>query len=141
MRFPPPQPPHPQIDNEDLTFSLETVVERFSDEMAPYALGLTTHLTQQFWRIVSEEDAAGAGEEEDDEGALAAYGVLRTLSTILDSVSSVPELYPQLEELVFPILHRYTSTDGQDVFEEIMQVGWWFGVVYLWGWGKYMGDW
>ncbi|KFM27576.1 Importin-7, partial [Auxenochlorella protothecoides] len=119
------------IDNEDLTFSLETVVERFSDEMAPYALGLTTHLTQQFWRIVSEEDAAGAGEEEDDEGALAAYGVLRTLSTILDSVSGVPELYPQLEELVFPVLHRYTSTDGQDVFEEIMQI-----ITYLTFYGK-----
>uniref|UniRef100_A0A1D2AD30 Importin N-terminal domain-containing protein n=1 Tax=Auxenochlorella protothecoides TaxID=3075 RepID=A0A1D2AD30_AUXPR len=120
-----------EIDNEDLTFSLETVVERFSDEMAPYALGLTTHLTQQFWRIVSEEDAAGAGEEEDDEGALAAYGVLRTLSTILDSVSGVPELYPQLEELVFPVLHRYTSTDGQDVFEEIMQI-----ITYLTFYGK-----
>ena len=27
----------------------------------------------------------------------------------------------QLEEMLFPILQRYISTEGQDVFEEIMQ--------------------
>lgn len=52
-----------QIDNEDLTFSLETVVERFSADMAPYAVGLVSHLTQQFWRIVASED-----EDDEEEG-------------------------------------------------------------------------
>lgn len=63
-----------QIDNEDLTFSLETVVERFSGDMAPYAVGLVSHLTGQFWRIVASED-----EEDDDDGALGALGMLYSL--------------------------------------------------------------
>ncbi len=33
-----------QVENEDLIFTLETLVERFDEEMAPYAVGLTQHL-------------------------------------------------------------------------------------------------
>ena len=40
-----------QIDNEDLVFTLETIVEKFEEDMAPYALGLCQHLTQAFWRL------------------------------------------------------------------------------------------
>ena len=39
------------------------MVERFSGDMAPYAVGLCQHLAQQFWRIVASED-----DEDDDEG-------------------------------------------------------------------------
>ena len=40
-----------QVDNEDLVFTLETIVEKFGEEMAPYAVGLCTHLTRAFWRM------------------------------------------------------------------------------------------
>lgn len=55
-----------QIDNEDLIFSLETVIERFAADMAPYATGLAQQLAQQFWRIVSAGGEGGEGD--DDEG-------------------------------------------------------------------------
>lgn len=55
-------------------------------------------------------------------GAIAAYGVLRALCTVVESVASLPELMPALEEVLFPLLHRYTSTEGQDIFEEVMQI-------------------
>lgn len=35
-----------------------------------------------------------------------------------DSVSSVPQLYPQLEELLFPLISRMMSEEGADVLEE-----------------------
>ncbi len=28
-------------------------------------------------------------------------------------------LLPQMEDILFPILDKYTSTDGQDIFEEV----------------------
>lgn len=40
-----------QVENEDLIFTLETLVERFDEEMAPYAAGLTQHLAAAFWRM------------------------------------------------------------------------------------------
>ncbi|PSC72993.1 importin beta-like SAD2 [Micractinium conductrix] len=114
-----------EIDNEDLTFSLETVIERFAADMAPYATGLCQQLAQQFWRITAAGEGAEGGDDDEDggdDGALAAYGVLRALSTVLESIHGLPQLYLQMEEVLFPILERYTSTDGQDIFEEIMQL-------------------
>lgn len=33
-----------EVENEDLVFTLETVVDKFGEEMAPYALGLCQNL-------------------------------------------------------------------------------------------------
>lgn len=35
---------------------------------------------------------------------MAAYGCMRALSTVLDSVSSMPALFPQLEAILFPVM-------------------------------------
>lgn len=114
-----------EVDSEDLTSSLETVVERFGSDMGPYAVTVVTALTQQFWRAIAEEESAAGGGDDDGDfagGALAGYSVLRAISTVLDAVSSLPELYPQLEELLYPILQKYTSEEGLDVFEEVTQL-------------------
>lgn len=180
-----------QVENEDLIFTLETLVERFDEEMAPFAVGLTQHLAAAFWRMqvtlphhghlltgkllctiqavlqrqpgcgrclgtgtadlyllqICSLHAArslgssvtahgcslvsnaclgiqGSDEAEDDEdiGALAAFGCLRALSTVLESVSRLPQMFPQLEEILFPIMQAMCSEDGQDVFEEILEM-------------------
>ncbi|DBB04276.1 hypothetical protein WJX77_005934 [Trebouxia sp. C0004] len=107
-----------EVENEDLIFTLETLVERFDEEMAPYAVGLTQHLAAAFWRMQGSDEA----EDDEDIGALAAFGCLRALSTVLDSVSRLPHLFPQLEEILFPIMQAMCSEEGQDVFEEILEM-------------------
>ena len=126
-----------QVDNEDLVYTIETLVEKFGEEIAPYAENLTRNLVAAFWKCVDEgeggEGGGGGGEGEDDggggddgegelRGALASLGCLRAISTILDSVSGVPELYPRLEVLLLPVMQRMISTDGQDVFEEVLEI-------------------
>ena len=41
---------------------------------------------------------------------------------MLESVSTLTHLFPQLEEILFPIMHKMCSQDGQDVFEEVLQI-------------------
>ena len=65
---------------------------------------------------------SGAEDEDDDFGALAAFGCLRAISTVLESVSTLTHLFPQLEEILFPIMHKMCSQDGQDIFEEVLQI-------------------
>jgi hypothetical protein len=48
--------------------------------------------------------------------------VLRTIATVLESVSGQPALFPALEAPLLPLLRRFLSTDGQDVIEELAQV-------------------
>lgn len=60
-----------EIDNEDLVFTLEGIVEKFGDEIAPYAANLATQLAGAFWKYTqaTEDD----GEDDDaDTGVCAA---------------------------------------------------------------------
>ena len=43
---------------------------------------------------------------------------MKALNTLLSCVSSLPELFPTLEELLFPLMQKMISTEGQDIFEE-----------------------
>lgn len=58
-------------------------------------------------------DTSEADDEADDPGALAAVGCLRAISTILESVSRLPHLFPQIEPTLLPIMRRMLTTDGQ----------------------------
>ncbi|XP_057427481.1 importin beta-like SAD2 homolog isoform X2 [Lotus japonicus] len=108
-----------EIENEDLVYTLETIVDKFGEEMAPYALGLCQSLAAAFWRCMN---TAEADDEDDDPGALAAVGCLRAISTILESVSSLPQLFVQIEPTLLPIMRRMLTTDGEEVFEEVLEI-------------------
>ncbi|KAB1213416.1 hypothetical protein CJ030_MR5G003514 [Morella rubra] len=108
-----------EVENEDLVFTLETIVDKFGEEMAPYALGLCQNLAAAFWRCMN---TAEADEEVDDPGALAAVGCLRAISTILESVSRLPQLFVQIEPTLLPIMRRMLTSDGQEVFEEVLEI-------------------
>ncbi|KAB5527592.1 hypothetical protein DKX38_021439 [Salix brachista] len=108
-----------EVENEDLVFTLETIVDKFGEEMAPYSLGLCQNLAAAFWRCMN---TAEADDEADDPGALAAVGCLRAISTILESVSRLPDLFVQIEPTLLPIMRRMLTTDGQEVFEEVLEI-------------------
>lgn len=63
-----------------------------------------------FWRCTS---SAEADEEGDDPGALAAVGCLRAISTILESVNRLPDLFVHIEPTLLPIMRKMLTTDGQ----------------------------
>ena len=115
-----------QVDNEDLTISLEALVARYSKSVAPHAVNLCAHLAQQFWKLVGSaeehDDDADSDGEYDPTEISAAYAVLQTIGTVMASIASQPHLYPQIEEIMWPVLEKYTSTEGQDVFEEVMEI-------------------
>ncbi|XP_076959357.1 importin beta-like SAD2 [Bidens hawaiensis] len=108
-----------EVENEDLVFTLETIVDKFGEEMAPYALGLCQNLAAAFWKCINTSEV---DEETDDPGALAAAGCLRAISTILESVSRLPHLFAHIEPTLLPIMRRMLTTDGQDVFEEVLEI-------------------
>lgn len=42
-----------EVENEDLVFTLETIVDKFGEEMAPYALGLCQNLVMLICLLMS----------------------------------------------------------------------------------------
>lgn len=111
------------VESEGVMTSIESVVEKFSDQIAPYAVGVVTALVQQFWNIAGAEAEQPDDLEEYGVGnALAGHTVLRTIITVLEAVSKSPEVFSQMEELLMPIFERYLSQDGLDVIEEVLEI-------------------
>ncbi|GJT42495.1 importin beta-like SAD2 [Tanacetum coccineum] len=93
----------------------ETIVEKFRDEMAFYAIGLCQKLADAYWKCINTDAA-------DEPDAMAAVGCLRAISTILKSVSKLPHLFAHIEQTVLPIMRQMLTIDGQDVFEEVWEI-------------------
>jgi hypothetical protein len=202
-------------------FTLEVLVDKFGDEIAPFAVNLARNLTAAFWKYSGMADGED-GEDEDDQGecgtncylslvtnvsichfqllviylnrtlldhsagarsssaifvskyffmslhvpavlqlpslhtfgipciltvpcstalccarsstcvtklpcccaaaAVAAYGCLKALNTLLDGVAEMKHLLPVLEEVLFPVMAKCLSTDGQDVLEDVLEL-------------------
>jgi hypothetical protein len=107
-----------EVESEDMVFTLETIVEKLGEEIAPYAMGLTANLAAAFWKLNAEDDK----DDDDMGGALASVGCLRAIATILESVSSLPHLYPQLEQPLLPIMRKMLTQEGYDVYEEVLEI-------------------
>mmetsp|Transcript_36591 Transcript_36591/g.59153 ORF Transcript_36591/g.59153 Transcript_36591/m.59153 type:complete len:1025 (+) Transcript_36591:45-3119(+) len=104
-----------EIDNEDLVFTLENLIEKYSEVMAPYAVMLCTKLTQSCLRMVDAD-------EEDEESGMAALGCLRAINIILQCVHNVPTIYLNLETILLPLLRRMLCYDAFDYIEEALEI-------------------
>ena len=99
-----------------MVFTLESIVEKLGDDIAPYAEGVAQNLVAAFFKCVD------SNRDDDDFGAIAAFGCLRALNTLLDSISDRQPMFPRLEEICFPIMDRMTSREGNEVFEDVMDL-------------------
>ena len=106
-----------EVENDDMITTLEALVEKFQDEIAPFAVSICQQLLASFWKSLENDEA-----DDDGMGPLAAMGCLRAVSTILESVASIPEIYQELEPVVLPLLFKLISTEGQDVLEEVLDI-------------------
>lgn len=53
---------------------------------------------------------------------MAAYGCLRAITTLLDSVANQKALLPALEASLLPLMTHFLSSSGQDVFEDVLEI-------------------
>ncbi|GFH23947.1 importin N-terminal domain-containing protein, partial [Haematococcus lacustris] len=110
-----------EVDAEELVFTLETLVQKFGTDIAPYAAQMMTQLVAAFNKYMAAVDE----EDDEDEGtaSIAAYECLRAINTLLDSLSGLgPELYLAIEDALLPLVMKLLSTDGQDVVEEVLEM-------------------
>ncbi|KAJ0395032.1 hypothetical protein ATCC90586_005057 [Pythium insidiosum] len=91
-----------EIGNDEVVVALEQIIDKFSDQMAPFALQLVTKFVDFFWQFTS------AGEDDED-ACLAAVSCLDAIHTILISVAHHPELYALMVSSLAPIIEKVLS--------------------------------
>ncbi|PRP84900.1 hypothetical protein PROFUN_07554 [Planoprotostelium fungivorum] len=104
-----------EIDNDELVVTLRTIIDHFSEEMGPYSLGLCQKLSQIFIKICNENN-------DEDDSAITALECLGAIQTILEAISGRPELYPPIEEVLYPLLQVTLQPDLADFFEEGVKI-------------------
>ncbi|KAJ1979325.1 Nonsense-mediated mRNA decay protein 5 [Dimargaris cristalligena] len=116
-----------QLDIDTLAGVMESFVETFSDQMAPYSFELCGQLAQAYLRIVQDVASSGEPDNEGDYDALsektfAAMGILRTISTLIMNLESSPQTIAQLESQVIPLAIFTLQQQILDLYEDVFEI-------------------
>jgi hypothetical protein len=81
------------IDFDELVESLQQLVDVYQDEIAPYAVSLSTKLGEAYLRLLTTK---GSGDDEDQETSLTCDGLMTAIRRVLESISgkNYEGLYP-----------------------------------------------
>ncbi|KAA8496086.1 Importin beta-like SAD2 [Porphyridium purpureum] len=111
-----------EVDNTDIVTTIETIVERFSEHIVPYALPLCSKLTLAFIR------ASNAGEEE-EESSLAAIQCVQALEAIIQSLAEKHEdpgeraaIMQSIERQILPVFRGMFEEERMDFFDDLLSL-------------------
>eukprot|EP01103_Thecamoeba_quadrilineata_P012851 TRINITY_DN3421_c0_g1_i1.p1 TRINITY_DN3421_c0_g1~~TRINITY_DN3421_c0_g1_i1.p1 ORF type:complete len:708 (-),score=142.29 TRINITY_DN3421_c0_g1_i1:997-3120(-) len=102
-----------EIDNDDLVAALEMIIDKYQEHIPPFAVNLCDRLAQAFLRVAADED--------DDTSSLTALEYIKTIHTVLLSISKMPHIFPQIEVVLYPMLIQTLKSEYLDYFEEIVR--------------------
>lgn len=101
-----------KTENEDLTSVLQKFIYKYTDQLIPIALEMTRHMAETF------EQLATLSDEENEDRALTAMGLLNTIDTILTMMDEQSELLKDLEPVVISVIERVFTADMIDLYDE-----------------------
>ncbi|CAG8569447.1 9240_t:CDS:10 [Ambispora leptoticha] len=122
-----------QIDLDTLTTVTEEFVEVFSAELTPFAVQLCEQLRNTFLRLLKDledtsynidDDGLGAVDFDDvaNDKTMAATGLLKTISTLILSLDTTPEVSSELQNTLLPVI-TYTLQKGLvDLYDEVFDI-------------------
>lgn len=104
-----------ETGNEDLTSALQKIVSLYPDQMAPVAVEMTQHLEQIFYLILDS-----SADEDNEDKAMTAMGVLNTIDTILSVMDEQKEVMALLQPIVVRLVVKIYSDDMMELYEEAL---------------------
>lgn len=105
------------VDSENLVDALEVIISRFAEDIIPFALEMTEHLKDAFFRMAKQEDSS-----HDEESAMAAVATLNSISKIVDALEDLPEDLFRISLVIQPIFDFTLSFEGCEFFEEAVHM-------------------
>lgn len=123
-----------ETDLDILNTCMETMVDRYQAELLPVAAELTARLCETYTRLVresiaAEEAADGKGvdlerimDETGEDKVFAAMGVAKTITTVVASVDSSPEILAQVQEVVIPIIILTLENKVLDLLDNMYEL-------------------
>eukprot|EP01114_Cavostelium_apophysatum_P020202 TRINITY_DN6708_c0_g1_i2.p1 TRINITY_DN6708_c0_g1~~TRINITY_DN6708_c0_g1_i2.p1 ORF type:complete len:1041 (+),score=319.24 TRINITY_DN6708_c0_g1_i2:133-3255(+) len=103
-----------EIDNDELVNSLQVIVDRFPDDIAPFAVSTIQRMVEAFLRMVDSDE---------EDSMVAALECLNAIQSVLDVISEKPDLFVQAVPYLLPMLHKMLNVEsGSEFFDELLRV-------------------
>ena len=105
-----------EIDNEELVSALEYLIDKFEDDIGPFAVELCTQLSAAYQRLATQ-----SGEDESGESVMAAVGCVQAITRIISSIKNNVDLLLRCEDIIYPMMLYSLTPDGMDSIEESIE--------------------
>lgn len=103
-----------EIDHQDLVSTLESLIDTYGEEMAPYAVGLCQRLAEVFMRQFKSDD--------EDDHTDSPMECLVAISSLLRGIKDLTHIYLQVEPVLIPLILTALDEDGIGYFDEIFTI-------------------
>jgi hypothetical protein len=97
---------------DEVVTTLESIILNFGEHLKPLCAQLTKKLVEVFF---SYQTKSATTNDDADSAALAAYACVECISTLFQKMEAHSAVYPTLENLVMPLLHKIFSVDGLQI--------------------------
>ncbi|EGC38931.1 hypothetical protein DICPUDRAFT_75469 [Dictyostelium purpureum] len=104
-----------EAESEELVVSIESIIQRFKHEIAPYATNLIRNLSEQFLRLLELE-------KDPENESVASQECLMVYCTLLRALKDVPDVFNQMENYIVPILQTLFKEDCIMYLEEALRI-------------------
>lgn len=113
------------MGNDDLVVAFEGIIEKFEEEMHPYAIELAEHLTKTFFKVhYDNQEDDGVDSDDGAEATEKGFAANEYLSAIARIISCElkDETLAKLEEIVLPIIEFILTEEGMDCIEPGLEI-------------------
>lgn len=93
-----------EVENEAIISALQSIVEHYSDTIAPLAPEMVKHLIKFFRKYVADE--------EDEDSSFNAIQCIDTINTIIEQLGDKPEILIQMENEISPLFLYILNSNG-----------------------------
>uniref|UniRef100_UPI00358E494A importin-7-like isoform X2 n=1 Tax=Myxine glutinosa TaxID=7769 RepID=UPI00358E494A len=107
-----------ETENEDLTNVVQKMICKYGEDVTPIAVEMTQDLAMTFTKVTQ----SGEDDENCDEKALTAMGILSTIDTILSVVEDHKEITQQLEGICLQVICTVLQQHAVEFYEEILSL-------------------
>lgn len=104
-----------ETENEDVTGVMQKLVCVFTEQLAPIAVEICQHLSATFSQVLDTD-------ENSDEKAITAMGLLNTIETLLTVMEERPEVLSVLEPTVLQVVVHVLQNEVQEFYEEVLSL-------------------
>ncbi|KXJ70625.1 importin-7 [Aedes albopictus] len=100
-----------ETENEDLTNVMQKIVCIYSDQLLPIAVDICQHLATTFSQVLEAD-------ENSDERAITAMGLLNTMETLLSVMEEHPQVMLSLHPIVLQVVGHVLQHNVNEFYEE-----------------------